>query len=153
MGRADAFLAAEMSAEFRGGKKRRDVALPNLPGPAVQAMVCGRNLRLMYAELHSCSAFSFLEGASLPEDIIGEAARLEIPAIALLDRDGVYGAPRFHMAARKAGVRAHVGAEISVAELGNQVEFLHGCRTSFRPSPCGWRFWRRTGPDTRTCAV
>src|SRR5690348_11109622 len=135
MGRADAFLAAEMSAEFRGGKKRRDVALPNLPGPAVQAMVCGRNLRLMYAELHSCSAFSFLEGASLPEDIIGEAARLEIPAIALLDRDGVYGAPRFHMAARKAGVRAHVGAEISVAELGNQVGIPSWMPNKFSPKP------------------
>ena len=85
----------------------------------------------MYAELHSCSAFSFLEGASLPEDIIGEAARLEIPAIALLDRDGVYGAPRFHMAAKKAGVRAHVGAEISVAELGNQAGI-----PSWMPNKC-----------------
>jgi len=89
----------------------------------------------MYAELHSCSAFSFLEGASLPEDIIGEAARLEIPAIALLDRDGVYGAPRFHMAARKAGVRAHVGAEISVAELGNQVGIPSWMPNKFSPKP------------------
>ena len=74
----------------------------------------------MYVELHCCSAFSFLEGASLPEDIIAEAARLGMPAVALLDRDGMYGAPRFHMAARKAGIRAHVGAEISVADLGSQ---------------------------------
>src|SRR5271170_4592223 len=74
----------------------------------------------MYVELHSCSAFSFLEGASLPEDLIAEAARLEMPAIALLDRDGVYGSPRFHMAATKAGIRAHVGAEISVEGLGMQ---------------------------------
>ena len=74
----------------------------------------------MYVELHCCSAFSFLEGSSLPEDILGEAARLGMPAIALLDRDGVYGAPRFHIAAKKAGIRTHVGAEISVAELGDQ---------------------------------
>ena len=74
----------------------------------------------MYVELHSCSAFSFLEGASLPEDLIAEAARLQMPAIALLDRDGVYGLPRFHMAAKKAGIRAHVGAEISVEGLGTQ---------------------------------
>src|SRR5436853_2627932 len=53
------------------------------------ALVYRRNLRLMYVELHSCSAFSFLEGASLPEDLVSEAARLELPAIALLDRDGV----------------------------------------------------------------
>jgi error-prone DNA polymerase len=57
----------------------------------------------MYVELHSCSAFSFLEGASLPEDLIAEAARLELSAIALLDRDGVYGSPRFHIATN--GVR------------------------------------------------
>ena len=74
----------------------------------------------MYVELHCCSAFSFLEGASLPEDLIAEAARLEMPAIALLDHDGIYGAPRFHMAAVKAGVRAHVGAEVSVEGFGMQ---------------------------------
>ena len=74
----------------------------------------------MYVELHCCSAFSFLEGASLPEDLIAEAAWLEMPAVALLDRDGVYGAPRFHMAAATAGLRAHVGAEISVEGFGMQ---------------------------------
>ena len=75
----------------------------------------------MYVELHACSAFSFLEGASLPEELVTEAARLELPAIALLDRDGVYGSPRFHMAAEKAGIRAHIGAEISVTGFGAQV--------------------------------
>ena len=75
---------------------------------------------MKYVELHSSSAFSFLEGASLPEDLITEAAQRELSAIALLDRDGVYGSPRFHMAAKKAGIRAHVGAEISVAAFGTQ---------------------------------
>ena len=75
----------------------------------------------MYVELHTCSAFSFLEGASLPEELVTEAARLELPAIALLDRDGVYGSPRFHMAAKKTGIRAHIGAEISVTGFGAQV--------------------------------
>jgi error-prone DNA polymerase len=74
----------------------------------------------MYVELHACSAFSFLEGAALPEELATEAARLGMPAIALLDRDGVYGMPRFHMAAEKTGIRAHVGAEISVEGLGMQ---------------------------------
>lgn len=69
-----------------------------------------------YVELHARSAFSFLEGASLPEDLAGRAAELEIPAIALLDRDGVYGAPRLHAAAKKAGLRAHIGAEITSSE-------------------------------------
>ncbi|HTP67655.1 MAG TPA: error-prone DNA polymerase [Dongiaceae bacterium] len=74
----------------------------------------------MYVELHARSAFSFLEGASLPEDLIAVAANHGMPAVALLDRDGVYGAPRFHVAAQKCGIRAHIGAEISVIDLGPQ---------------------------------
>ena len=75
---------------------------------------------MKYVELHSCSAFSFLEGASRPEDLAGRAGELGLSAIALLDRDGVYGSPRFHMAAKTVGIRAHVGGEISVAGLGNR---------------------------------
>jgi len=67
----------------------------------------------MFLELHARSAFSFLEGACLPEDLAGACAAMGMPAMALLDRNGVYGSPRFHMAARKAGVRAHIGSEIS----------------------------------------
>jgi error-prone DNA polymerase len=67
---------------------------------------------ISYAELHCASAFSFLEGASLPEDLVTQAARLELPAVALVDRNGVYGAPRFFRAARDAGVRPLVGAEV-----------------------------------------
>src|SRR6476646_3503364 len=67
----------------------------------------------MYIELHARSAFSFLEGSSVPEDLIACCAALKMPAMALLDRDGVYGAPRFHMAAEKAGIKAHIGAEVS----------------------------------------
>jgi error-prone DNA polymerase len=67
----------------------------------------------MYIEFHSRSAFSFLEGSSLPEELMARCAELQMPAMALLDRDGVYGAPRFHMAAAKAGAKAHIGAEVS----------------------------------------
>ncbi|MGH9470273.1 MAG: PHP domain-containing protein, partial [Terriglobia bacterium] len=67
----------------------------------------------MYVEFHSRSAFSFLEGASLPENLAQRAADLGMPALALLDRDGVYGAPRLHLAAKKLGIRAHIGAEIA----------------------------------------
>jgi error-prone DNA polymerase len=67
----------------------------------------------MYVELHARSAFSFLEGASLPEDLIAFCAALNMPAMALLDRNGIYGAPRFHLAAEKAGIKAHIGAEIN----------------------------------------
>src|SRR4029450_12290868 len=68
----------------------------------------------MYIELHAASAFSFLQGASLPETLVERAAALGYPAIALLDADGVYGAPRFHKAAAKAGLRAIVGGELTI---------------------------------------
>jgi error-prone DNA polymerase len=71
---------------------------------------------LKYIELHARSAFSFLEGASLPEELAALCAELEIPAMALHDRDGVYGAPRFHMAAKKLSLRAHIGAEVTSPE-------------------------------------
>jgi error-prone DNA polymerase len=66
-----------------------------------------------YVELHARSAFSFLEGATVPEELVGVCAHLQMPAMALLDRNGVYGSPRFHMAASKAGIRAHIGSEIT----------------------------------------
>jgi len=68
-----------------------------------------------YAELHAASAFSFLDGASLPEDLADRAAALNLPAVALLDTNGVYGAPRFHKAAKQAGIKAIVGAEVALA--------------------------------------
>ena len=71
-----------------------------------------------YVELHASSAFSFLEGASLPESLIERAAELEMPALALLDRNGVYGAARHHVLGRKKHVKALVGAEIAVSGLG-----------------------------------
>ncbi|MGB7821648.1 MAG: error-prone DNA polymerase, partial [Candidatus Sulfotelmatobacter sp.] len=66
------------------------------------------------------SAFSFLEGSSLPEDMAGVCARLNIPAMALLDTDGVYGVPRFHMAANKIGIKAHMGAEVTADFCSSQ---------------------------------
>ncbi len=70
----------------------------------------------MYVELHARSAFSFLRGASLPEDLAAQAAELGIGAVALLDRDGLYGAPRFHAAAKQAGLRTHIGAEVTATD-------------------------------------
>src|ERR1700694_451346 len=67
-----------------------------------------------YVELHARSAFSFLEGASVPEELIAACQALQMPAMALLARDGVYGAPRFHLAAEKNGLKAHIGAEVTI---------------------------------------
>ena len=69
-----------------------------------------------FVELHAQSAFSFLEGAEQPEVLVSEAARRGMSAIALVDRDGVYGAARFHRAAVDAGIRALVGSELTLAD-------------------------------------
>ncbi|HEY6421149.1 MAG TPA: error-prone DNA polymerase [Candidatus Binataceae bacterium] len=67
-----------------------------------------------YLELRARSAFSFLEGAATPEDLATRAAELGYDALALGDRDGVYGAPRFHQGAKSAGVRALIGADVTL---------------------------------------
>jgi error-prone DNA polymerase len=84
-----------------------------------------------YIELNARSAFSFLEGASVPEELIATAADFGMPAIALIDRDGVYGAPRFHLAAKKAGLRAHIGAEVTCTD-GNRYPLLAESRTGYQ---------------------
>ncbi len=71
-----------------------------------------------YVEMHAASAFSFLQAASQPESLIERTVELEMPAMALLDHNGVYGSARFHTSAKRNGVRAHVGAEISVSTFG-----------------------------------
>ncbi len=71
-----------------------------------------------YAELHCHSNFSFLDGASHPEELAGEAARLGLEAIALTDHDGLYGVVRFAEAARAAGVASVFGAELTLSPAG-----------------------------------
>ena len=85
----------------------------------------------MYVELHARSAFSFLEGASAPEEMAAACAQSGVPAMALVDRNGVYGAPRFHMAAKKAGIRAHIGSEIACAN-GNTYPLLAATRQGYQ---------------------
>ena len=67
-----------------------------------------------YVELHCRSAFSFLRGASNPERLAERAAELQMPAVALCDRNGLYGAPRFFGRARELGIRPIVGAELAM---------------------------------------
>src|SRR5689334_4088876 len=85
----------------------------------------------MYVELHARSAFSFLEGACVPEELAGACAEFNMPAMAIMDRNGVYGAPRFHMAAKKAGVRALVGSEITCTN-GRSYPLLVESREGYR---------------------
>ena len=79
--------------------------------------------KYLYIEFHARSAFSFLEGASLPEELAAVCAELGMPAMALLDTDGIYGAPRFHLAAQKAKIKAHIGAEVTVTKTISDSRF------------------------------
>ncbi|MGF7183113.1 DNA polymerase III subunit alpha [Tunturiibacter psychrotolerans] len=74
-----------------------------------------------YIELHTNSAFSFLEGGSQPEALAERAFALGMPAIAMMDCNGFYGSARFHKIASENGIKAHVGAEVSVTGLGNRI--------------------------------
>src|SRR5436190_3321343 len=71
---------------------------------------------MSYVELHANSAFSFLRGGSLPEQLAEVAAELELRAVGLLDRNGVYGAQRFSVAAREKKVRPIIGAELTMQD-------------------------------------
>jgi error-prone DNA polymerase len=85
----------------------------------------------MYTELHTRSAFSFLEGASTPEDLVAAASHLGMPAMALADTDSLSGAPRFYMAAKKAGIQAHIGVEVTAAAGGRYTLFAES-RTGYQ---------------------
>ena len=71
---------------------------------------------MSYVELHARSAFSFLRGGSMPEHLAERAAELRMSAMALCDRDGVYGAPRFYKTAREQNVRPIVGCELTMED-------------------------------------
>ena len=68
-----------------------------------------------YAELHAHSAYSFLDGASTPEELVEEAVRLDLRAVALTDHDGLYGVVRFAEAAKELDMRTVFGAELSLS--------------------------------------
>ena len=100
----------------------------------------------MYLELHAASAFSFLAGASLPETLVARAAALGYPAIALLDRDGVYGAPQLYRAAKAVGLRAIVGAELTITPFDspNPSTRSLGARSPERASCTPVRWFHRS---------
>ncbi|MYH42486.1 MAG: error-prone DNA polymerase [Acidimicrobiaceae bacterium] len=91
--------------------------------------------RMPYAELHARSRFSFMDGSSNPEELVAEAVRLELDALALTDRDGFYGVVRFAEAAEEAGLPTVFGAELT----------LDLTRSSRRSSPARASERRRRG--------
>ena len=87
-----------------GGPRGRDRSQAGVPGRQAP-----------YVELHAHSAYSFLDGASLPEELAARAAELGYDALALTDHDGVYGSLEFANAAKHFGLRSITGAEVSLA--------------------------------------
>ncbi|MBV9011302.1 MAG: error-prone DNA polymerase [Pseudonocardiales bacterium] len=85
-----------------------------------QAQSAQTQPRTPYAELHCHSNFSFLDGASHPEELVEEAARLGLDALALTDHDGLYGVVRFAEAAREWGVKTVFGAELTLGLAATQ---------------------------------
>ena len=77
----------------------------------------------MYSELHCHSAYSFLDGASPPDELLAEAHRLGIPALALTDENGIYGSLAFAHAAQPLGMQAITGAEVTLSD-GSHVVLL-----------------------------
>src|SRR3977135_4731728 len=100
-----------MQADIGNGSRQRK-----------QRLTAHLSLPTNYVELHARSSFSFLQGAATPEELISTCAELKMPSMALLDQDGLYGAARFHLAGKKLGVKAHIGAEIAVQSLTAQVQ-------------------------------
>jgi error-prone DNA polymerase len=84
-----------------------------------------------YVELHARSAFSFLRGASHPSALVEQAANLGLCALALTDRNGVYGIPRLHKAALDTGVRPITGTELTLAD-GSVLPVLVRSETGYR---------------------
>ncbi|UQN30785.1 error-prone DNA polymerase [Brachybacterium kimchii] len=96
------------------------------PGPSAPSSDGRPGTDIAYAELHAHSHFSFLDGASSPEDMVAEAARLGLRALALVDHDGLPGAVRFSRAAREAGLATVLGAELT---LGSEPGSEHASST------------------------
>src|ERR1700752_5061277 len=88
-------------------------------------------MALSYIELHARSAFSFLRGACVPEQYADRCAELDQPAMALMDFDGVYGAPRFHLSMQKLGMRAILGSEVACTD-GARYPLLISSRTGYQ---------------------
>ena len=78
---------------------------------------------MSYTPLWCKSHYSFLEGASHPEELVKQAHQLDLPAIAITDRDGVYGIVRAHVKARELGVKLIIGSQITLAD-GSHITLL-----------------------------
>jgi error-prone DNA polymerase len=100
-------MTVELQPEFPHRTRRKEKLAPTAQP---------RRVPVPYIELHAHSSYSFLDGASLPEELAVRAAELGYPALALTDHDGVYGSLEFAYAAKHFGVRPITGAELTLAD-------------------------------------
>src|SRR6267142_1937200 len=106
-------MTIELQPEFPHRTRKKDKLSPG----------AAKSSTVPYVELHAHSSYSFLDGASLPEELAVSAAELGYPALALTDHDGVYGSLEFAHAAKHFGVRPITGAELTL-EGGAHVTLL-----------------------------
>src|SRR5580692_7206350 len=97
---------------------------------SIQALVFARDVRLMYAELHTLSNFSFLRGASQPEELVEQAKRLGYRALAITDECSLAGAVRAHVAAKAQGLPLIIGTELRCTD-GLKLIVLAADRASY----------------------
>ena len=109
-------LERRLSGRPRKGTPQRGASGTTAASQQYESVVPSRLSRdvVAYAELHCHSNFSFLDGASSPEELVNEAIRLGLEAVALTDHDGLYGVVRFAEAARGTGLGTIIGAELSL---------------------------------------
>src|SRR5580700_9052581 len=96
--------------------------MPEQPPPKypstrpARSATCPAEAAIPYAELHCCTNFSFLEGASHPDELVNRAAELGYTALAITDRNSLAGVVRAHVAARTLGLKLLIGAEITPSD-------------------------------------
>jgi error-prone DNA polymerase len=128
--RATTAATVPLSGEYDHLSYVEQVLAPKKPKGPEQTKRVTKQAKRPYAELRSATSFSFLNGASLPEDLIYHAAQKDVPAMAVIDINGVYGAPRFYSAAKKAGIKALVGAELKIEESSKGLRLATAPRDS-----------------------
>ena len=115
-------MTIELQPEFPHRTRRKEAAQRPVRGSGpVEGVLGNREVpparkRASYVELHAHSSYSFLDGASLPEELAVRAAELGYDALALTDHDGLYGSLEFAYAAKHFGVRPITGAELTLAD-------------------------------------
>ncbi|MFL5970442.1 MAG: DNA polymerase III subunit alpha [Gaiellaceae bacterium] len=139
-----------------GSRSERPGSDPERPGSDPAGVRPQPSKNVPYVELHAHSSYSFLDGASLPEELAVRAGELGYPALALTDHDGVYGSLEFAHAAKYFGVRPITGAELTLADRSHVtllVETQQGYANLCRLITAAHTHTRPPGRETQPAAA